>query len=151
MQQYAPGLSARELDQALRGLLALERGCERLVCRYLADVADQREYGELGWFSDVLHYARSRLGLGVKATRERVRIGRALRTLPLIEQAFLNGAVNYSRVREVTRVATAEDEPYWLELAKRLPVRELERQAVAQVGGRRLVDDQPAESRRAGV
>ena len=81
MQGYEPALSTIELDEALRRLLAFARRCERLVCRYLADLADRPQYGEVGWFSDVLDYAQVRLGLGVKATRERC-TGRAKRGDP---------------------------------------------------------------------
>ena len=58
---YEPELSASELDEALRGLCALKRRCERLVCRYLADIADRPLSNELGWFSDVHDYAQTRL------------------------------------------------------------------------------------------
>jgi len=34
-----------------------------------------------------------------------------LRQLPGIERAFVSGELSYSRVREVTRVAQATDEP----------------------------------------
>lgn len=82
----------------------------------------------------------------MKLTRERVRIGRALRELPAIEQAFVGGAVSYSRVREVTRVATPEDEQTWLELATTLSMRALE-QRVAAVGGAEVATGDPAQVR----
>ena len=68
----------------------------------------------------------------MRDTRERVRIGRALRDLPELERAFIAGALSYSRVREVTRVATPETERDWLWLAERLDMRTLERR-VAEV------------------
>jgi hypothetical protein len=66
-------------------------------------------------------------GLGVRETRERVRVGRALRTLPRIEQAFIHGELSYSRAREFTRVATAQTESDWLALAQTLDMRAFER------------------------
>jgi hypothetical protein len=64
--------------------------------------------------------------------RERVRVGRALRQLPEIERAFVDGELSYSRVREVTRVATTQSEPGWLELARGLDMRSLERRVAAE-------------------
>ncbi len=142
---YDPDLSAVELDAALGRLLGCRRRCEWLLCRYLADLGDEQRFRQLGGYSDVLHYARARFGLGVKATRERVRIGRALRELPRIEEAFVRGQLNYSRVRELTRVATGEDETLWLELGLRLPMRELERKVAGEVGGKVATEDEGAE------
>jgi hypothetical protein len=46
--------------------------------------------------------------IGVRRTRERVRIGRAMRRLPDIERRFVGMNLSYSQVRELTRVATPE-------------------------------------------
>jgi len=127
---YQPQLATRELIAQVRRLLATERRAERLICRYLADLADrvrQRQDVALDAYVDELHAARCFFGLGVRDTRERVRIGRALRELPQIERAFIDGELSFSRVREVTRVATAQSEQEWLELAQRLDMRSLER------------------------
>ena len=124
---YTPNLTGRQLDRTLDGLLACRRSCEWLLCRYLADIADERRFREVGWYADVLHYADKRHELGVKSTRERIRIGRALRELPKIEQAFVRGELSYSKVRELTRVADRDTEPGWLDLARMTGMRELER------------------------
>ena len=126
---YRAGLSGEELVAELRVLLAIERGAIRLTCRYLADLADcieARSCWALGVYRDVYHAAQCLLGIGVHSTRERVRVGRAVRELPRIEQALVTGEVSYSRVREVTRVAQPADEGQWLELARTLPMRQLE-------------------------
>jgi len=123
----------------VRHLLATERRAERLICRYLADRADrirQRRDAALDAYADELHAARCFFGLGVRDTRERVRIGRALRELPHIERAFIDGDLPFSRVREVTRVATAQTEHAWLELAERLDMRALERRVATARAGR---------------
>ncbi|HEU4368798.1 MAG TPA: DUF222 domain-containing protein [Methylomirabilota bacterium] len=51
-----------------------------------------------------------RVGLGPVAAREHVRVARALGALPRLAQALTCGEVSYSKVRELTRVATAETE-----------------------------------------
>ena len=48
------------------------------------------------------------MGLDKGAARERVRVARALGTLPRIARAFAGGKISYSKVRAVTRVATPE-------------------------------------------
>ncbi len=50
-------------------------------------------------YVDIYHAARNCFDLSVRATRERVRVGRALRELPRIEQAFVDGRLGYSRAR----------------------------------------------------
>jgi hypothetical protein len=61
-----------------------------------------------------------------------VRIGRALRDLPRVERAFLAGELSYSRVREISRVASAATEPAWLEHAAELDMRDLERRVALE-------------------
>ena len=51
-----------------------------------------------------------RVGLDRGSARERVRVARALGTLPRLAQALARGELSYSKVRALTRVATAETE-----------------------------------------
>ena len=134
---YRPGLSGDELVREIQSLVAAERTATRLICRYLADFVDcleGRSCAALWCYADVYHAARCLFDIGTHTTRERVRVGRALRSLPRIEQALVQGDLSYSRAREVTRVATSEDESAWLDLARTLPIRTLERR-VAETSG----------------
>ncbi len=139
-KDYRQGLSAEELVGALQSLLAAERTAVRLTCRYLADLADTMDNmeddagGALVGYADVYHAAECLFGLGTHGTRERIRVGRALRSLPRIEEAIVSGELSYSRAREVTRVATPGDESAWLDLARTLPMRTLERRVVEATG-----------------
>ncbi len=139
-QDYRDGLSAEELVATLQSLLATERTVMRLTCRYLADLADNMDdrawgaCGALAGYADVYHAAECLFGLVAHSTRERIRVGRALRSLPQIEQALVAGDLSYSRAREVTRVATPGDESAWLDLARTLPMRTLERRVVEATG-----------------
>ena len=45
-----------------------------------------------------------------EAAREKVRVARALEQLPEIADAFAKGEISYSKVRAMTRVATAANE-----------------------------------------
>jgi hypothetical protein len=51
-----------------------------------------------------------RVGLDLGAAREKVRVARALGTLPLLAAALARGELSYSKVRALTRVATPETE-----------------------------------------
>src|SRR5438128_6416752 len=51
-----------------------------------------------------------RIGLDPGAARERVRVARALGTLPRLAQALARGELSYAKVRALTRVATPETE-----------------------------------------
>jgi hypothetical protein len=139
-KDYRHGLSAEELVGTLQSLLAAERTVMRLTCRYLADLADTMDTTEAGacgaltGYADVYHAAECLFELGAHSTRERIRVGRALRSLPRIEDALVSGELSYSRAREVTRVATPGDESAWLDLARTLPMRTLERRVVEATG-----------------
>ena len=56
-------------------------------------------------------------GIGACAAREKVRVARALEGLPQVSEAFRQGRLSYSKVRAVTRVATAETEGTLLNIA----------------------------------
>jgi hypothetical protein len=51
-----------------------------------------------------------RVGLNKGAARERVRVARALATLPRVSEALARGELSYAKVRAITRVATPETE-----------------------------------------
>ena len=56
-------------------------------------------------------------GVGPVAAREKVRTARALESLPKIAEAFGEGRLSYSKVRALTRVATAATEDTLLHIA----------------------------------
>src|SRR5262245_7542227 len=62
-----------------------------------------------GWgngFRSCADWLSWRVGLDKGAARERVRVARALGTLPRLARAFACGEISYSKVRALTRVAT---------------------------------------------
>ncbi|NQZ12238.1 MAG: DUF222 domain-containing protein [Algicola sp.] len=64
------------------------------------------------------HWLNWKCGIDDNAARERVRIARCLDGLPLINKAFESGEISYSKVRAITRVATDENEDYFLMIAE---------------------------------
>jgi hypothetical protein len=73
-----------------------------------------REFDDRGgWntgFSSCAAWLSWRVGLDLGAARERVRVARALATLPRLAQALVRGELSYAKVRALTRVATPETE-----------------------------------------
>ena len=68
-----------------------------------------------------------KIGMGKGEAREKVRVARALRELPKLDAAFGCGEVSYSKVRAVTRVATADNEALLVDIAKFTTGQQLER------------------------
>ncbi len=74
-----------------------------------------------GWgngFRSCADWLSWRVGLDKGAARERVRVARALGTLPRLARAFASGEVSYSKVRALTRVATPDTEERLLGFAR---------------------------------
>jgi hypothetical protein len=69
---------------------------------------------------------------GLTAGREQVRVARALRSLPLVSGEFAAGRLSYSKVRAVSRVATAETEATLVEWAVHATAAQLDRLVAAQ-------------------
>jgi hypothetical protein len=75
-----------------------------------------------GWSDSVTqscaHWLNWKCGIGMGAAREKVRVARALEGLPKIAAAMERGNISYSKVREITRVASAATEDYLLGIAE---------------------------------
>ena len=67
------------------------------------------------------HWVAAALDIEVCTVREWLRIGRALVGLDAIDAAFEEGRLSYSKVRALTRVATAETAAELCEMAERVP------------------------------
>src|SRR5262245_33965043 len=80
--------------------------------RWLALIAelDRRR----GWADDsarsCAHWLGWKCGVALGAAREKVRVARALESLPRTSAAMAAGRLSYSKAREITRVACAETE-----------------------------------------
>ena len=73
------------------------------------------------------HWLSWRVGMDPGAAREKVRVARRLVDLPLIDAALAAGEVSYSKVRAMTRVATAANEADLLNMARSTTAAQLER------------------------
>ena len=64
------------------------------------------------------HWLNWKCGIAIGAAREKVRVARALESLPKIAAAMASGMLSYSKAREITRVGNAGNEDYLLMLAE---------------------------------
>jgi hypothetical protein len=126
----------REIDRALKQV-AKARGrldAEELLWLARAErVEIHREFGH----ATILEYVERVLGYGPRVARERLRVARALETLPRLRDELESARLAYSAVREVSRVATPANEQRWIERVTGKSLREIE-EAVA---GHRPGDD----------
>jgi 5-methylcytosine-specific restriction endonuclease McrA len=100
-----------------------------------------------GWntgFRSCAEWLAWRVGLDLGAARERVRVARALGTLPVLSEALSNGELSYAKVRALTRVATPETEARLVAVARAGTAAHVER---IVRGWRRL--DRQSEAREA--
>jgi hypothetical protein len=114
-----PPEPAAELDRLADEIAELSAHLDAATARLLDLI---REFdARAGWnngFRFCAAWLSWRVGLDPGAARERVRVARALGTLPILAGALASGEVSYAKVRALTRVATPETEEQLLTLAK---------------------------------
>jgi len=88
---------------------------------------DQQQGWAGGGFRSCAHWLSFRTGVDLGASRERVRVARALSDLPRISAAFERARLSYSKVRAVTRIADPENEQDWLAVALEATAAQLEK------------------------
>ena len=100
-----------ELDRLGDQIAELSAHLEAASARLLDLIREFDARG--GWgngFRSCADWLSWRIGLDLGAAREKVRVARALATLPLLAQALARGELSYAKVRALTRVATPETE-----------------------------------------
>jgi hypothetical protein len=90
------------------------------------------QFDELeGWCGNGIksfaHWLNWECGISLTAGREKVRVARKLGELPLISKAMSGGRLSYSKVRAITRIATAENEQDLLYIAENGTAEHLEK------------------------
>src|SRR5262245_10849127 len=103
--------SDRNLDHLGDEIAELSAHLDAATARLLDLIREFDARG--GWnngFRSCAAWLSWRVGFASGAAREHVRVARALGSLPLLSQAFARGELSYSKVRELTRVATPESE-----------------------------------------
>jgi hypothetical protein len=115
------------------------------TCLWLELIAefDRRRAHEAWGFHSCGAWVAWRCSIDPRSAREHVRVARALDELPLVREKFSRGELSYSKVRAITRIATAEIEDELVEMARFATAAQLERLVR---GYRRVVSLESAEA-----
>jgi hypothetical protein len=132
----------RWLEQRRRDeeLATLSAHLSAATARWLELAWELREDGDI--VDEPARYLAFRCGITVREAHEYLRVAEALQELPATRAAFSRGALTYTKVRALTRVATPSCEESLLELAGALTASQLERalrafQRIGAAGARR--------------
>lgn len=107
-----------ELDQAIVNLCSRINAATYELLVLIREFEDRAGYLKWG-LKDAAEWLSYRCDLGRSAAYEKVRVARALRTLPAISASFSTGELSYSKVRALTRVAGVHNEQGLLDFALR--------------------------------
>jgi Domain of unknown function (DUF222) len=111
--------SARSIENLKDEITRLAGHLNAANHRFLILIAefDRREGWSDGGTQSCAHWLNWKCGIDMGTAREKVRVARALETLPRISAAMARGEVSYSKVRAMTRVACSGTEEYFLSIA----------------------------------
>ena len=118
-------LTNEALEDAIATLATQQDMVEHRLLTLIRDL-DHRQRCRAHGLATTAAWLGWRIGLGVVAAREKVRVANALGQLPNIDAAFAKGEVSYSKVRAMTRIATPENEARLLYLATQGTAAQLE-------------------------
>ncbi len=113
------------IDRQLRAIAKRRGALDSDEAMLLCDAARHEVWRRVGNAS-LFEYLEQVLGYGPKIARERIRIATALEEMPELATALASGELSYSAVRELTRVATRETEPEWIDAVRGKNLRQVE-------------------------
>lgn len=116
-----PDLESQSVAQLAGELGALAAGIAARTGRFLVVLGefDAREaWGEYAGILSTSHWLSWQCGMAGVTAREQVRVARALRHLPATTAALTAGRLSYSKVRAISRVASADTEPELIDIAR---------------------------------
>ena len=119
-------VAAREAatEQRVDELASLSAHLSAATARWLELVWEMQEQGDS---SDLQAFLAWRCGITGREAREFLRVAEALQELPATRAAFGRGELTFTKVRALTKVATASSEESLLDLAGALTASQLER------------------------
>src|SRR5213080_1895302 len=130
---------ATMLDGYLRRLVRQEARARRVLGTLARGFLRHHHHHDLG-FARLRDYTRERLGLSARELQTLAHVVEGMARLPAIGDAFDSGEINWSQARCLVALATPEDAPLWLLIARFRTVRALEA-TVARRAGRRVAGD----------
>lgn len=125
--------SERPLTRGLSIAIDSWSTSQRHVVGLAANFAESKEWALTG-AATAAHWIAATADIEVCTAREWIRVGRRLRTLPKISDAFADDLISYSKVRALTRLANGDNEAELLAIAATVPAGQLSRALAAWVG-----------------
>lgn len=101
---------------------------------------DEKELWAEPGLCSCAHWLNFKCGIGMNAAREKVRVAHALKDLPKISEGFRKGELSYSKVRAITRAATAENENALMNLGRHGTAAHVEKVVSSYHRAKRLQD-----------
>jgi hypothetical protein len=99
-------------------------------------------------FGSFVEYVERLFGYRPRFTQEKLRVAEALEELPELDRALREGELNWSAVRELTRVATLSTEQPWITAARGRTLRDVEKLVSGRKPGDRPGDPASPEAKR---
>jgi hypothetical protein len=156
-ESWIPEADAQTIDDTIVKLAAQKGELEIEIGRWLLAAKRERVANKLG-FGSFFEYVSRRIGWGPRTVEEKLRVAESLETLPKLQDLVRAGERSWSAVKEISRVATPENETAWIEKTEQKTVREIEQMVSGRERGdspsdpknpllikRRLVVELPAE------
>ncbi|HVE46071.1 MAG TPA: DUF222 domain-containing protein [Acidimicrobiales bacterium] len=132
------------LEYLEREICQLGSNIAAATCRWLLLLAefDRREGWAVWGARSCAEWLSWRCGIGAVAARDHLRVAQRLGELKLVRAGFAAGELSFSKVRAISRVATAETEATLVELARHATANHMEQIARAYRGlERRMAKD----------
>jgi HNH endonuclease/RuvA, C-terminal domain len=123
--KYEAQTDWRSVDRALRTIAGRRAALDADEARWLREAEAIQIWRPLGMVS-ALDYMERVLGYGPRVAQDRLRVARALGTLPQLTAALAHGELPFSAIRELTRVATPATEAAWRQAATGKNLRQIE-------------------------
>ncbi len=117
-------LSALEVGEQLRHAADELGRNKRVLAHYLYDMQERHLY-QVSGHGSTGHFASTQLDMAPRRTREYIQVGRALSDLVLLDDAFLDGEISWSKVIAMLPVIQRETQEAWVEYAKNRSCRDL--------------------------
>ena len=121
------GLSVEQIETHLIEAASRHHLEERNIAYWLLEIDRRRLFNTRG-FSSLGDYAMELVGIKPRKAYYLVFIASRLEDLPAIKEAFDTGKLSWTKAREIVVVATPETEEEWLEKARLLSNRDLEKE-----------------------
>ena len=141
---HSARLEAKTLGDEITELCSYIYAAESRLLTLIREFDEKECWADLGLCS-CAHWLNFKCGIGMAAAREKVRVARALATLPKIDKGLSRGELSYSKVRAMTRIADESNEDYLMMIAKHGTAHHVEKLVSKYRTAKRLQDADAAE------